>query len=116
MSYSGSCHCGAVTFEVEGELPASAVSCNCSHCRRHGLLLTMVSASSVSFTSGEEMLSDYFFNNRVIRHRFCKRCGSQPLAESKDGDGTENRTVNLRCVPDCDLEVLEIVKFDGASY
>jgi len=33
--YKGSCHCGKVAFEVEGEL-AGAMACNCSICSRKG--------------------------------------------------------------------------------
>ena len=42
MAYEGSCHCGAVTYTVEGDIPDTAMSCNCSHCRRKGFLLTFV--------------------------------------------------------------------------
>ena len=41
MKYRGSCHCGAVAFEVEGEIK-SAMSCNCSICQRKGSLLWFV--------------------------------------------------------------------------
>ena len=39
MSFEGSCHCGAVKFKVQAPIPSSAISCNCSHCRRKGFLL-----------------------------------------------------------------------------
>ena len=35
---TGSCHCGAVQFTVDGE-PDQALECNCSHCARKGFLL-----------------------------------------------------------------------------
>jgi hypothetical protein len=38
MSYTGSRHCGRVSFEVEGEV-GEALACNCSICRRKGSLL-----------------------------------------------------------------------------
>lgn len=41
MGYKGSCHCGSVRFEVEGELE-QVVECNCSHCSRKGYLLWFV--------------------------------------------------------------------------
>jgi len=31
MQYRGSCHCGKVAYEVEGEIK-EAMSCNCSMC------------------------------------------------------------------------------------
>ena len=36
MNYKGSCHCGRVAIEVEGELGGVA-SCNCSMCQRKGM-------------------------------------------------------------------------------
>ncbi len=35
MQYRGSCHCGNVAFEVEGEL-SGAMACNCSICSCKG--------------------------------------------------------------------------------
>ena len=39
--HKGSCHCGNMKFEVEGEL-TQVVSCNCSICARKGALLWSV--------------------------------------------------------------------------
>ena len=36
MVYQGSCHCGAVAFEVDGELK-QVTDCNCSICSRCGI-------------------------------------------------------------------------------
>src|SRR5215475_10227894 len=33
----GSCHCGAVSWQFKGT-PASATACNCTMCRRYGVL------------------------------------------------------------------------------
>ena len=59
-SYSGSCHCGAVRFEVRTTL-APAVRCNCSFCRRRG--------------AEPEILGLYQWNTRIAKHYFCTRCG-----------------------------------------
>ena len=37
-TYTGSCHCGKVAFDVEGTIDG-ALSCNCSMCSRKGALL-----------------------------------------------------------------------------
>lgn len=116
MTYSGSCHCGAVSFTVEGDIPASAISCNCSHCRRKGLLLTFVPASRFTLDHGESSLTNYLFNQHRITHRFCAICGCQPFAEGEDKDGKATRAINLRCVPEANLDDLDLQKFDGASY
>ena len=114
MAYSGSCHCGAIAFTVQGELPTEAISCNCSHCRRKGFLLTFLPAGQFTLDSGDDELAAYTFNKHVIRHRFCTRCGTQPFAEGEQG-GVEMRAVNLRCVPEIDLDALTIRKVDGAN-
>lgn len=115
MSYDAACHCGAVTLTVDGDLPAKAIECNCSHCRNKGLLLAAVPRDALTVTGGEAALETYRFNRRVIDHRFCATCGSQPFAEGKGRDGSPMAMVNLRCVPDADLDSIERTKFDGAS-
>lgn len=115
MAYNGSCHCGAVEFTVEGDIPGEAMSCNCSHCRRKGFLLSFVPAGTFTLNRGEDVLTDYLFNKHAITHRFCSVCGAQPFAEGKGKDG-ETRAVNLRCVPDADLDTLTLQKIDGASF
>jgi len=115
MAYQGGCHCGAVKFNVEGEQPVEAMSCNCSHCRAKGFLLAFVPASQFTLTAGEESLSTYFFNKHVLAHRFCSVCGTQPFAEGKMPDGTPTRAINLRCVPGIELEALRVKLWDGAS-
>lgn len=116
MSYEGSCHCGAVAFEVAGDAPTEAMRCNCSHCRRKGFLLSFVPASSFSVTSGADTLQTYTFNTHRLRHRFCPTCGVQPFAEGAGPDGTETRAVNLRCVPAIDFDALTIQDVNGADF
>jgi hypothetical protein len=115
MSYNGSCHCGAVAFTVAGDAPESAMSCNCSHCRRKGFLLTFVSADQFTLDSGEEALTTYTFNRHKILHRFCSTCGAQPFGEGEQ-NGTATRAINLRCVPSVDLDALQVKEVDGASF
>ncbi len=116
MSYSGSCHCGAVAFTVDADLPDRAMSCNCSHCRRKGLLLTFVPRGRLTVHSGEDRLSEYTFHRHAIAHRFCKLCGVQSFALGKMPDGSETAAINLRTVPQCDVDALALDKVDGASF
>ena len=37
MSLQGTCHCGAVQWRFDG-VPESATACNCTVCRRYGVL------------------------------------------------------------------------------
>lgn len=115
MAYEGSCHCGAVRFTVDADIPGEAMACNCSHCRRKGFLLTFVPEDQFTLQAGDDAQTEYRFNTRQIRHLFCSTCGCQSYAEGKGPDGSSMRMVNLRCVPDCDIETLKIQQFDGAS-
>lgn len=113
MAYRGSCHCGAVTVDVDMDPPSEAISCNCSHCGRKGFVLTFVPRDKVT-VGGEENLGEYRFNKKVIAHRFCKECGTQPFAEGPGPSGP-GAMINLRCVPDLNLNSITITPFDGAS-
>lgn len=115
MSFEGSCHCGAVRFEVNAQPPTKAISCNCSHCRRKGFLLSFFPAEQFTLMQGEESLGSYKFNTHKIDHRFCQKCGTEAFAEGNNPDGSAVRAVNLRCVPSIDLDLLEIQHFDGAK-
>jgi len=115
MPYTGSCHCGAVTFTVAADVPTEAMTCNCSHCSRKGFVLTFVPADQFTLDSGAEKLTDYKFYKHNITHQFCATCGTQPFALGKSPDGPM-RAINLRCVPDVDIDALKIKKVDGASF
>ena len=91
------------------------MSWNCSHCRRKGFLLTFVPAAQFTLERGEDSLTTYTFNKHQIRHRFCATCGTQPFGEGEQG-GQQIRAVNLRCVPEVDLDALAIQQVDGASF
>ncbi len=74
--HPGSCHCGAVRFEVD--LPDGLVDpgyCNCSLCRRRGALMAAVPLDGLRITQGGEYLRLYQFNTRTARHYFCSLCG-----------------------------------------
>ncbi|RWR00639.1 aldehyde-activating protein [[Pantoea] beijingensis] len=115
MAYEGSCHCGAVAFQVSGETPTEAIGCNCSHCRRKGFLLSFVPAERFSLTEGEDSLTEYYFNKHNIAHHFCSICGCQPFGRGKGPGGEEIVAINLRCVPSIDIDSLIVQQLDGAS-
>ena len=115
QTYEGSCHCGAVRYRATMAPPAKAMSCNCSICSRAGWLLAFVPASAFELVSGEGALADYQFGKKHLHHQFCKTCGVRSFSRGADEKGNEMIAVNLRCVPEVDLDALEIQKFDGAS-
>lgn len=115
MPFEGRCHCGAVSFAVDDDLPTSALSCNCSHCRAKGLLLAFVPAAQFTLKSGADVLQPYTFNTHKIEHQFCGKCGMQAFAYGVGPEGASVRAINLRSVRSIDLDSLALQKIDGAS-
>jgi hypothetical protein len=114
MIYKGSCHCGKVAFEVEGEING-ALACNCSICSRKGSLLWFVLREKLRLKSPEEAASTYTFNKHVIKHRFCPTCGIHPYGEGVDPKGNRMAAINLRCLEGIDLAAIPVQNFDGRS-
>lgn len=109
----GSCHCGAVRFEVRTALtPASR--CNCSLCRRKGALMSpLFAAGELTIVSGKDDLTLYQFNTRVAKHYFCKPCGIYPFHQTRKDPALWR--VNLGCLDGVDPYALEAGLNDGAS-
>ena len=114
MEYNGSCHCGKVRFQVEGELK-SATACNCSMCSRKGSLLWFVPREQLTLLTPEENVGTYTFNKHVIRHRFCQTCGIHTHGEGTDPKGNRMAAVNIRCLEGIDPDSIPVQKFDGRS-
>jgi hypothetical protein len=113
-THKGSCHCGQVAFEVDGDID-SAMSCNCSICQRKGSLLWFVPRDSLRLLTPEDAASTYTFHKHVIRHRFCPTCGIHPYGEGSDPKGNRMAAINIRCLEDVDLESVPVTKFDGRA-
>ena len=115
MRYHGSCHCGRVAFDVEGELD-QVIDCNCSHCSRKGYLLWFVPVGQLEVATPEADMATYTFNKHAIEHRFCPQCGCAPLAFGTAPDGQSMAAINARCLEGLDLAALTRVPVDGRSF
>lgn len=74
--HKGACLCGAVTFEINADLP-EASACHCDQCRRwtgHYLVSTEVKNKDITI-HGEENVS-WFKSSEKVRRGFCSQCGS----------------------------------------
>ena len=113
MKYAGSCHCGAVRFEVEAPEDIEAERCNCSICRMSGFLHLILPRSRFRLISGEDGLTTYTFNTGVARHTFCRTCGIKPFYTPRSNpDGVD---VNVHCLEPSPRSVT-IVEFDGQNW
>jgi hypothetical protein len=113
--HHGSCHCGAVRFDVDMELQG-LITCNCSICGRTGSIMAFVPKSTLTQTAGEDQLSDYQFGKKTIHHVFCKTCGVRPFAWGVGQKGEEYAMINVRCLDDVDVHKVTIAQqYDGKS-
>ena len=77
---TGGCLCGAVTYEVHGEL-RQVVNCHCSKCRRiHGHVgaYTATERENLVFTKedGLKWYRSVKYETATVYRGFCKECGS----------------------------------------
>ncbi len=111
--FQGSCHCGAVKFEVRTALNP-ATRCNCSLCRRRGALMSApFEEQELRILSGEDALTLYQFNTRAARHFFCKHCGIYPFHQTRLIPKLWR--VNIGCLDGVDSFSLEASVANGAS-
>lgn len=113
MIYKGSCHCGAVKFEVEAPEKIVSQDCNCSICSKSGFLHLIVPKSKFNLLQGESNLTTYTFDSAEARHKFCKICGIKSFYIPRSNpDGYD---VNVRCL-EPQPEELIIESFDGKNW
>jgi hypothetical protein len=91
-SYSGSCHCGAVGYVYETDIPRAqwAVrSCQCSFCRGHRARTTSDPNGLVQLiVSDPSRLARYRFALGVTEFLLCKACGVYVAAVSRSPEGS----------------------------
>ncbi|HEY6132021.1 MAG TPA: GFA family protein, partial [Halioglobus sp.] len=110
MKYQGSCHCGKIAFEAEGEIE-NALACNCSICQRKGSLLWFVPRDKLELKTSADDIATYAFNKHLIQHHFCKTCGMHPYAEAKDPSGKPVAAINIRCLDNIELDKIPVQHF-----
>lgn len=74
--HRGSCLCGAVSFEVEGELPPPD-ACHCTLCRKqsgHFFVSTDVKRQAVTIHGADRLT--WFRSSEKAQRGFCSTCGS----------------------------------------
>jgi len=112
-TYAGSCHCGAVRLEVQGEM-RDLVACNCSICTRTAYIHWEVPPAAFRLLTPENALASYQFGTQTSQNYFCKRCGISPFRRSRTAP--DKVDVNVRCLEGVDLEALSVGHFDGRNW
>jgi len=115
QKYNGSCHCGAVRFEVDLDISAGTTKCNCSICTKMRLLVlagatlsSQVRPEAFHLIAGDGELTDYQGRNKVAHHVFCRHCGVRSFewVDVPNMSGHKYFSVNLTCLDGVDVDEL----------
>lgn len=111
----GTCHCGTIGWTFDG-LPESATACNCTLCRRYGVLWIYdyegarinLSGPSTAYTRRDTLAAS-------LEIHFCNTCGcvSSWRGLRLDVDGRRRIAVNIRLSEPQKVAHLSIDHFDG---
>jgi hypothetical protein len=110
--YLGSCHCGAVRFEIETDFP-ELTTCDCSICRRRNALMVKVHESRFRLLAGEESLTEYRFHTMAAHHFFCSTCGIYPFHRKRVTP--DYLGINVHCLHEFDPAGIPVRRADGAT-
>ena len=110
-TYSGSCHCGRVRFEVDTVLDGVRV-CDCSFCAKRGALVHRVAAERFRLLSDASELALYQWNTGTAKHYFCKTCGIPPFHRPRTAP--ELWAINVRCLDEVDAEAIAVERVHGS--
>jgi hypothetical protein len=106
-----SCHCGAVRLTVSSA-PEEITECNCSICRRYGVLWAYYMPAEVKGPS-PETTNVYTWDDRSIEFHRCRTCGC--VSHWAPVDAARNRMgVNVRLMPLEALVSARLRHLDGA--
>lgn len=107
----GSCHCGAVRWHFTGE-PDGATACNCTVCRRYGVLWAYGHEGEGITVSGP---TQKYVRGKWIEFHFCPTCGCVAFWRGQRPDDQRRRriAVNLRLAEPDAVARVPIDRFDG---
>ncbi len=109
----GSCHCGAVRFEVELDA-GSGSRCNCSICTKVAPTGGLAKPEAFKLLAGAESLSTYEWGAKISKRFFCKHCGVHCFGRGHLAElGGDYVSANLNCLDDVDLSQTKISYWDG---
>jgi hypothetical protein len=109
----GSCHCGTVRWTFDG-VPEDATACNCTVCRRYGVLWAYDYLDEGIRVEGPTRA--YLRGDRQLGFHFCETCGCVAywLGVDPDAQGRRRIAVNLRLAEDPEqIEAIPLCHFEG---
>jgi hypothetical protein len=107
----GACHCETVRWTFRG-VPESATACNCTVCRRYGVLWAYDHEGEGIAVSGDTQI---YVRGRTTEFHFCKVCGCVAYWRAREtlDDGRRRIAVNLRLSEPDAVAAIPMEHFDG---
>ncbi len=119
---TGSCHCGAVRFEIDGGIPEQLTRCTCSFCAKRGALYAYYPPEQVRLTAEEGADAVYRWNSGLVAHHSCAVCGNATWSDSPDFQpdgsfepGKRRIAVNARLIDGLDAADWPVFVIDGKN-
>jgi hypothetical protein len=86
-----------VHFVAQFDDPTAGLyRCNCSLCRKKGIVMKAISDSAFEVLQGQAVLSRYKWNKQIAEHYFCSVCGVY-THHRRRRDPTQI-SVNVECI------------------
>ncbi|WP_240229903.1 GFA family protein [Devosia lacusdianchii] len=109
----GSCHCGAVRIILDAA-PETVTECNCSICRRYGVLWAYYAPNRVRFEPSEPVTDTYQQASRTLAFHRCRTCGCVTHWAPLAGRDPNRMGINARMLDPIVLAAAQVRHLDGA--
>jgi hypothetical protein len=108
------CHCGSISVEIP-YAPSMVSDCNCTICRRYGVLWAYYNESEVKVNAPEGAADGYIWGDRILRFVRCHNCGCVTHWERIEHVAGSKIGVNARNLDPSLLENVPVEILDGLS-
>ena len=112
ITYKGSCHCGAVAFEIISDL-AELTTCDCSLCVKKNALMVKVHEDDFKLLSADDGVAEYRWNTKIACHYFCKVCGIYTFHRKQAAP--DYYGINIFCLDNVDPKHIPARATEGAN-
>ena len=110
---AGSCHCGAVRFTL-ASAPETVTECNCSICRRYGVIWAYYATDQVQFEPAQPATDTYLWDDRSLAFHRCQVCGCVTHWEPEPSRDLNRMGINARLLEPVVLAAARLRRLDGA--